>query len=319
MQLYDETENHLLHLQALHEIDTVIATSFDLSYILDVILKHILKHLHIDAALIYLLNPHTRILDFFVANGIQNALVDKLHINLNDGFAGRAVLERQIVQVANLNTDNSFSGYSQLIKNEGFVSHMAVPMIVKGEVKGVLEIFQRTSLKSNSQWLDMLSSFAGQAAIAIDSNLTYNNLQKSNMELVTTYDMTIEGWSRALDMRDEETEGHSERVTEMTIQLARVLSIKDEELVHIRRGALLHDMGKMGIPDSILLKPGPLTVEEWEVMHTHPTRVFEWMSPIPYLRLAMDIPYCHHEKWDGSGYPRGLKGKKFRCQPASSQ
>jgi HD-GYP domain-containing protein (c-di-GMP phosphodiesterase class II) len=110
-------------------------------------------------------------------------------------------------------------------------------------------------------------------------------------------------------MRDKETEGHSTRVTEMTVQLASIMAVMDIELEHIRRGALLHDMGKMGIPDSILLKPGPLTPEEWEVMHTHPTRAYEMLAPIPYLRPALDIPYCHHEKWDGSGYPRGLKGE----------
>jgi putative nucleotidyltransferase with HDIG domain len=126
-----------------------------------------------------------------------------------------------------------------------------------------------------------------------------------------TYDMTLEGWSRALDMRDQETEGHSERVTEMAMDLARILAIGDAEAEHIRRGALLHDMGKIGIPDSILLKPGPLTEEEWVVMRTHPVRAFELLSRIPYLRQALEIPYCHHEKWDGSGYPRGLKEEQI--------
>jgi HD-GYP domain-containing protein (c-di-GMP phosphodiesterase class II) len=112
-------------------------------------------------------------------------------------------------------------------------------------------------------------------------------------------------------MRDKNTEGHSERVTEMTLQLARILSVGDEDMEHIRRGALLHDMGKIGIPDSILLKPGSLNEEEWEVMRTHPIRSYELLSPIPYLRPALEIPYCHHEKWDGSGYPRGLKGEEI--------
>src|SRR5690606_10398994 len=122
------------------------------------------------------------------------------------------------------------------------------------------------------------------------------------------YDTTIEGWSCALDLRDRETEGHTIRVTELTLRLARAMGINDSELVHVRRGALLHDIGKMGIPDAILLKPGPLTDEEWIIMRKHPVYALDLLSRIPYLRPALDIPYYHHEKWDGSGYPIGLKG-----------
>jgi putative nucleotidyltransferase with HDIG domain len=125
------------------------------------------------------------------------------------------------------------------------------------------------------------------------------------------YDATIEGWSAALDLRDEETRGHSQRVTEMTVKLARSLGLGEEELAQVRWGALLHDIGKMGVPDGILLKPGPLTDEEWVLMKKHPTFAYEMLSPIHYLQSALDIPYCHHEKWDGTGYPRGLKGKQI--------
>jgi putative nucleotidyltransferase with HDIG domain len=139
----------------------------------------------------------------------------------------------------------------------------------------------------------------------------FNDLQRTTVELALAYDTTLEGWSSALDLRDHETEGHTQRVTAMTLRLARSLGIPDAELVHMRRGALLHDIGKMGIPDKILLKPGPLTDEEWVIMKKHPVYAYELLSPIPYLRSALDIPYCHHEKWDGSGYPRGLKGEQI--------
>jgi putative nucleotidyltransferase with HDIG domain len=139
----------------------------------------------------------------------------------------------------------------------------------------------------------------------------FNSLQRSNVELMLAYDTTLEGWSKALDLRDKETEGHTQRVTEMTVRLAQVMGFKDNELVHIRRGALLHDIGKMGIPDSILLKAGPLTDEEREIMCHHPAYAYEMLYPISYLRPALDIPYCHHEKWDGTGYPRGLKGDQI--------
>ena len=134
-------------------------------------------------------------------------------------------------------------------------------------------------------------------------------LQRAHKDLQEAYDKTIEGWILALDLRDRETEGHTQRVTEMTVRLARELGHSEEEIVHIRRGALLHDMGKMGIPDEILQKPGPLTDEEWVVMRKHPQYAYQMLSPISYLNQALIIPYYHHERWDGSGYPHGLKGE----------
>jgi putative two-component system response regulator len=136
-----------------------------------------------------------------------------------------------------------------------------------------------------------------------------NELKNLNQELLTAYDKTIEGWSQALDLRDKETEGHTQRVTNLTLEFARTVGFSEEGLMHVRRGALLHDVGKLGIPDSILHKPDKLTKEEWEVMHKHPTYAYQWLSPIKFLEPALDIPYLHHEKWDGSGYPCGLKGE----------
>ena len=137
------------------------------------------------------------------------------------------------------------------------------------------------------------------------------NLEEAHKQLLFAYDETIQGWSHAMDLRDKETEGHSQRVTDVTMKLAQAFAIPKEELVHIRRGALLHDMGKLAIPDSILLKPGKLSDEEWDFMRQHPQLAYEMLYPIEYLRPALDIPYCHHEKWDGTGYPRGLKGEEI--------
>jgi putative nucleotidyltransferase with HDIG domain len=186
-----------------------------------------------------------------------------------------------------------------------------VPLIAKGEIKGVLEIFQRTRLEPDKEWLDFLDTLAGQAAIAIDSVVQFDKVQRSNSELSQAYNATIEGWSHALDLRDKETEGHTQRVTEMTLKLARLIGLSEADLVQVRWGALLHDIGKMGVPDGILLKPGPLTDEEWVLMKKHPTFAYEMLSPIHYLKAALDIPYCHHEKWDGTGYPGGLKGNQI--------
>ncbi|MBN2500720.1 MAG: PAS domain S-box protein [Anaerolineales bacterium] len=132
-----------------------------------------------------------------------------------------------------------------------------------------------------------------------------------NQELLTAYDETLEGWSRALNLRDPNTDKHSKRVVDLTLKLATAVGIPESEFVYIRRGAILHDIGKMGIPDQILLKPGPLTDQEWEIMKKHPVFAFEMLSKIPFLKKSLDIPYSHHEKWDGSGYPGGLKGAEI--------
>jgi HD-GYP domain-containing protein (c-di-GMP phosphodiesterase class II) len=160
-------------------------------------------------------------------------------------------------------------------------------------------------------WLEFFETLAGQAALAVDIGKSADDLQRTNLELALAYDTTIEGWSHALDLRDKETEGHTRRVMEMTIKLARAAGIGETELAHIRRGALLHDIGKMGVPDQILFKPAALTEAEWAVMRMHPVFAYNLLSPIFYLRPALDIPYCHHEKWDGTGYPRGLKGEEI--------
>lgn len=136
-------------------------------------------------------------------------------------------------------------------------------------------------------------------------------LQIAHRELQDAYDRTIEGWIRALDLRDREIEGHTKRVTEMTMLVARALGLPESEIVHIRRGALLHDIGKIAIPDEITKKTGPLTADEWDEMRMHPVYAYKMLSPIAYLKPALDIPYCHHERWDGSGYPRKLKGEEI--------
>jgi HD-GYP domain-containing protein (c-di-GMP phosphodiesterase class II) len=178
-------------------------------------------------------------------------------------------------------------------------------------LKGVLEIFNRSHMDPDPEWMNYLETLGGQCAIAIDNAQLFEGVQRSNLELVTAYDATIAGWSHAMDLRDKETEGHTQRVTDLTVRLAERMGISDKAMLQLRRGALLHDIGKLGIPDHILLKPGKLTEEEWELMRQHPTHALNMLSPISYLKPALDIPYCHHEKWDGSGYPRGLQGEQI--------
>jgi putative nucleotidyltransferase with HDIG domain len=230
---------------------------------------------------------------------------------MGEGLAGRVALDRRTLVVEDLTRSDEPPTRAALFRQEGFVTYVGVPLLVKGRVGGVLETFLRHAFRPDDEWTEFLEALAGQAAIALDNALLVENLQRSNVDLSLAYDTTIEGWSRALDLRDKETEGHSLRVTETTIQLARSLGLSESDLVHARRGALLHDIGKVGIPDAILLKPGRLTDGEWVIMRRHPTLAFELLAPIAHLRAALDIPYCHHEKWDGTGYPRGLKGEEI--------
>jgi putative two-component system response regulator len=136
-------------------------------------------------------------------------------------------------------------------------------------------------------------------------------LRHVHAELMEAYEETIAGWSRAMDLRDHETEGHSQRVTDLTLKMAKMFGMSDDELVQVRRGALLHDMGKLGIPDAILQKQDKLNEEELQTMRKHPQFAYDLLNPIEYLRGALAIPFCHHEKWDGTGYPRGLKGDEI--------
>lgn len=147
---------------------------------------------------------------------------------------------------------------------------------------------------------------------ALNENIKLvSTLQKSNAQIKDAYETTLEGWSLALDLRDKETEGHTQRVTELTVRFARTIGLSEEEITQIHRGALLHDIGKLGVPDTILHKPGSLTEEEFQVMKQHPRYAYGLLYPIHYLRDALDIPCNHHEKWDGTGYPQGIAGEQI--------
>jgi putative nucleotidyltransferase with HDIG domain len=308
--LNEQTVNQLGRLAALRAIDVAITSSLDLKLTLNVVLDQVVKQLNADAADILLLKPDLQILEFASGKGFKTQSIEASSLRLGEGLPGRAALNREALFVGNLQTESAFKR-RKLLEDEKFISYYAAPLIAKGKVKGVLEIFHRSALIHDPGLVQFLEALADQAAIAIDNSALFYDLQRSNIDLSLAYDATIEGWSRALDLRDKETEGHTQRVTEVALKLAHAMGVSDEQLVHIRRGALLHDIGKMGVPDGILLKPDKLTEEEWEVMRKHPVYAYEMLMPIAYLRAALDIPYCHHEKWDGTGYPRGLRGEQI--------
>jgi HD-GYP domain-containing protein (c-di-GMP phosphodiesterase class II) len=306
-----KVQKQLDQMSALRAIDQAIASSVDLKLTLSILLTQLVKHLQTDAACILLWNPETERFEYKAGLGFRTNSLSHTNLRLGEGYAGIAALEQRIIQKLNLASHGTDFLHSPSFGQEGFVSYFGVPLIAKGQVLGVLEIFNRSQIKPTSEWLSFLEMLGGQAAIAIDNATLFNHLQRSNTEITSAYDATIDGWSRALDLRDHETEGHTQRVTEMTLKLSHRIGISGDELIHIRRGATLHDIGKMGIPDRILHKPGPLTAEEWNTMRQHPEFACSLLSPIDYLRPARDIPCYHHERWDGSGYPAGLKGEEI--------
>jgi response regulator RpfG family c-di-GMP phosphodiesterase len=306
-----KVRSRLERLKALRTVDMAISGSLDLRVILNVFMDQLIGRLRVDAAALLLMAPGADSLKYAAAKGLCTDAALRTEVRLGEGCAGRVALERTPVAVPDMSRAPEGSAPSGIFSDEGFMAYFAMPLMSKGHVKGVLEVFHRTPLKPDEEWLDFLEALANQVAIAIDNANLFDDLQHSRDQLFMAYDTTIEGWSRALDYRDKETEGHSQRVTEMTVRIARDLGMGKEEVVHIRRGALLHDIGKLGVPDHILFKPGSLTEEEWEKMKRHPEIAYELLSPIEFLKPALDIPYCHHEKWDGTGYPRGLKGEEI--------
>ncbi len=308
-RLHEETVHRLENLQAMRAVDQAIASSLDMRLTLNIILTHALPQLGVDAADVLLLRSSSNLLEIAASRGLRTRLLES--VTLSESFAGRAVMEHRTITVSDIETAGQHSQFAKLWKEEDFSAYWCVPLIVKGEVRGVLEVYRRTAFTPDAEWLEFLETLASQAAIAIENAQLFENLQRANMDLILAYNDTIEGWSRALDLRDRETEGHTQRVADLTEAIAKAMGIKDKEMIHIRRGALLHDMGKMGVPDQILLKPDKLTDEEWVIMRTHPQLARDMLMPIAYLRDALDIPYSHHEKWDGTGYPQGLKGQQI--------
>ncbi len=305
---YHAAQLRLERLAELHRIDQRIASSYDLKFTIEYILTHLRSHLNIDAAVVLIYDKQIQRLNYFQAQGFHTQALQFTSLKLGEGSAGKVAMNRKDIFIPDLTLQPSGFSESPLFDQEGFISYYGIPLIAKGEMLGVLEVFHRSELKLENELLEYLHTLAGQAAIAIENITLFENIQTSNVNLREAYDSTIEGWAYALEMKDVETEGHSRRVVNLTLKIAEKLGFHGELLQHIRRGTLLHDIGKMKVPDAILLKPGKLNDQEWAIMKQHPVYAFEWLSKIEYLQPALNIPHYHHEKWDGSGYPVGLAG-----------
>jgi PAS domain S-box-containing protein len=304
-------QRQVCRLQALRSIDSSIASGTELQLTLGVVLEQVMVQLNVDAAAILVHRPGSPFLEYGARRGFRTDAYLNGNIRLGEGFAGMVALTQQMIHIPDLPPESNLGAQPLPLEAESFKVYYGLPLIANRQLKGVLEIFLRTPHAIDPERLEFLETLAGQATIALDNSSLFEQLQDSNSELSTAYDATLEGWAKALELRDRETVGHAHRVIEMTLMIAGRLGIRGESLKHLRRGALLHDIGKMGIPDSILLKPGPLTPHEWEVMRQHPIHAYEMLKSIGYLYPAMEIPYCHHERWDGMGYPQGLTGKNI--------
>jgi PAS domain S-box-containing protein len=309
--LHEKTQEKVNQLDSLRVIDQAINTSLDLKVTLNVVLKQSKELLNCDAIVILLSKPQTMLLEPVANVGFQSKEIERFRLHISDGLAGRSILERRIISADDFQLPAGMSSGNMIFHTEDFKSFHSAPLFVKGDLKGVMLVFYRKPFTPTPEWLNIVNTLATQTAIAIDNNELFDDLQRSTLNLTVAYNETIEGWAKALELRDQETEGHSKRVTDLTVKFAYELGLNDEAIGNIMRGSLLHDIGKMGIPDAILNKPGKLTEEEWTLVRRHPQDAYDMLSPIKYLKPALDIPYCHHERWDGSGYPRGLKGEEI--------
>lgn len=286
---------------------TAVSSSLDLQQVLQTImiaLKHVIPY--DSASMLLLEGDHVRLR---AAQGLP-----KPEAAINQLFSSNNLLLRAIhlsgrpVILADAQEDPRFEGWAGAENIHGW---LGVPLIARGEVIGYITLDSRQFDAFKEKDAALAQAFAHQAAAAIDNARLYSGLELANRELSRAYDTTLEGWGNALELRDKETQGHTRRVADLTVSLARRLGLEEPELTHLRRGVLVHDIGKMGVPDEVLHKESALTRKEWGEMRKHPQYAFDLLYPIPYLRSALTVAYCHHERWNGSGYPRGLSGEEI--------
>jgi PAS domain S-box-containing protein len=311
-RLFDETKKRVQELDAVARISQLLGRTFGLNDLLANILKTTCQIIPgAEKGSILLLDEQHK-LRIRAVYGYVDPRIRESIFPSDFGFTGMAIREKRTVLISDALT-KVFYKYPIKIREMAEVkSAVVAPLLVKNVAIGAISIdnVTRKNAFSDSD-RNLLTAISGPAAIAIENARLFEDLQRSNLELSRAYDTTLAGWGRALEMRDKETRGHTNRVTRLTLQLAQLMGCSGEELVHIRRGCLLHDIGKMGIPDNILKKEGALTKEEWKVMKKHSFYAYEFLQPIEYLRPSLDIPYYHHEHWDGTGYPRGLKSEEI--------
>ena len=305
-------------LEALMSVGSVINSSRGRKRVLEEVMDSLIKLMRAERGFLLLRNPVDGEWKPETSRGIDHVNLAEEALKVSRTVVRKVVETGEPVLTTNAQEDPRFGAQESIIALN-LRSILCAPLKLKDQLIGVLYVDNRVHAGVFHEGdLRLITAFADQAAVAINNadlieSLRETNfqLESANIELGIAYEATLRGWVRALDYRDKETEGHTQRVTVLTQRLAQKLGVDRDALEHITRGALLHDIGKMAISDEILRKKGPLTPEERAIMEKHPVYAYEMLSPIEFLRPAIDIPYCHHEKWDGSGYPRGLKGEEI--------
>ncbi len=301
----------LRQMAALRAIDTAIINHTEMTTVLTTILREARTAIPMDAAALWLLDPEQQHLNLIVAEGFQHLQPQFRRSLSQDPWAREVITTRRAFQHLKLDVHALPSEIQNLFQMEDFQAYLAAPLVAHGEIYGLFELFYRSPLENPPDWLSFFENLSTQTAVAVEHVRWFQALQDANRRLTQAYEATIEGWATALELRDGSLSGHSRRVAEWSVSLAKALGLEGETLSHIWYGALLHDIGKMGIPDAILQKEDDLTPEEWDLMKRHPEYALRFLEGVEFLRPALDIPYYHHERWDGSGYPKGLRGEQI--------
>jgi PAS domain S-box-containing protein len=300
--LSDKALKRLRYLQAAHDVEFKLRQTTSMSGLLPVIVSELSQALDMEGACLWKGN---------VTSGRFTPAADLAPKKVTETTSPIVHREYRISRAAQTNrplyakgTECKLLGLPSDIQGYG-----VLPLSSHGENLWAIEYFISERILPDNEWLNCLETIGAVCSLALYNMQLFEELRDAHTEMIDAYDKTLEGWSIALDLRDRDTEGHSKRVTSSAVKIARRLGFSEDLITQVRRGALLHDIGKLGVPDRILGKPGKLTAEEWEIMKLHPVYAFEWLSRIHFLRSALDIPTHHHEHWDGSGYPKGLKGE----------
>ncbi len=306
--IYEELKRSIEQLSVLHQIDTVITNEMQLETVVQKMFQAAQREFLVDTVRLYQYDQKTHYSRLLADSSHPNPPQEPLPTTQILGEA--AVFKKEIYTIPDL---KKYQGSNKEIwkhLREAQVHwYQIVPLVSQSNTIGFLEFQHHTPFFPQENWVQFIHTFADQMVIAFENKKLIKQLKNAAVEITAAYDKTLEGWASALELRDHETKNHSVRVVDLSEKIAKKLGVPESELIHLRRGALLHDIGKIAIPDQILLKPGKLNAEEWQLMQAHPSRGFEMLEKIEYLQPALDIPLYHHEKWDGSGYPFGLKGE----------
>jgi len=306
-RLFEETRRRLAELEIIQTIASALRIAQSPDEVFPIVLDQLINLLDMDSALVDLIDPSSGEIVSVMARGLWTPYVG-LRTPDTVGGSGRVIATGIPYVTTTAKADGLVARPDMLA---GVDDVACIPIVAQRQPIGTLWVGRHSHRPLTGEEVNLLSALGEMVGNTIQRMKLHEQTVNQAEEIALAYDLTLEGWAKALELRDKETEGHSRRVSDLTLQMAMQFNIAEHELTHIRRGVLLHDIGKMGVPDQILKKAGPLSEEEWSEMRKHPQYAYDLIYPIDYLRPALDIPYCHHERWDGTGYPRGLQGEQI--------